>query len=434
MDHLRDLDAEEALLGGGIASYDTLSTMVERMTPDWFGFTEHGLIFRAMQSIYEQSRDIDLKQLGDRMTRTHTLREAGGVAKLAHLESCACPPSKMEYHLGRVEEFWRRRQLLALSGSISQRVNDEGEDLTGLMNDAEEAFYSLRGDTVAGALGIESLLQDVYEEARENEKLEDPLLGVTTGLKDVDEYTSGLQRQDLIVLAARPSMGKTALALKMARAAAASKSVLLFSLEMSSRALVTRMVSQMTRIDGRRIRRGRLSETEWQSVAKSMGALSTLNLHIDDRSSTSPTAARLKTQKLQRQQPVGLVVIDYLQLMTLPGKNNSRVDEVTKISQGCKALAKDCDVPVLALSQLSRASETASRRPQLSDLRDSGSIEQDADVVMFLYHPYKQKEEDAEQGKCECIFGKQRNGPTGTVPLFWDEPYARFDNWIYGPV
>lgn len=432
---LRDLDAEEAALGAAIAHYDVLSEVCERAEPDWFGFNENALIFRALTYLYENSsgQDIEMKMVVDRMRATQTLSPAGGAEKVAHVANSACRPSQVDYNIGRVEDL-RRRRLILKMGSDMERASDESVDLGELMTSAEEAFYTLSSDDVGGARDVASLLSDVMTEAEVNAKREEPLLGVSSGLSSLDDMTCGFQRGDLTVLAARPSMGKTSLALKVARTVANDQAVVFFSLEMSARALITRILSMQTHIDGRRIRRGRLSESEWTVITDGTKVLSDAKLHIDDRSGISPTAARLKIQKLQKREPVGLVVVDYLQLMTVAGKQDSRVNEVTKVSQGLKAIAKDCDVPVVALSQLSRAPDHGGthRRPILADLRDSGSIEQDADIVMFLFHPWKVKEQDAERGKCECIIAKQRNGPTGTVPLFWDEPYARFDNWTEG--
>jgi len=431
---MRDLDAEEALLGAAIVSYDTLGLICEKVTPDWFGFNDNALIFRALQHLFEQSatQDIDLKMVSDRMQRTHTLPDAGGAEKLAHVKGCAAAPSRVSYFMDRVEEFWRRRRIFALGSSMSDRVTDEAIDLSVLMNDAEEAFHTLTDDAEGGMHTVESLLADIHTEAQDNSTRDNPLLGVSSGLEGLDEATAGFQPGDLVLLAARPSMGKTALALKIAQTVGAGTGVVFFSLEMSAKSLILRLLSSMCRIDGRRVRRGRMAEKEWSEVTRATSELSSLHLHIEDRSGISATAARHKVSKIQRQHEVGLVVIDYLQLMGTPGRSFSRNEEVTKVSQGLKALAKDCQVPVLALSQLSRGPDLGGqhRRPQLADLRDSGALEQDADIVLMLFHPAKVGEADAERNKCECIVAKQRNGPTGTVPLYWDETFARFDNWV----
>ncbi len=439
------LEAETAVLGGMLIDREAVTRAVEHLNESMFYREANRRLYRAMIRLYERGDVIDVITVSEELKKTGEMESSGGFDYLAALVDAVPTAANLEYHARIVREKALLRRLVEQASQIIRDVYDQGErTVEELLDDAEARIFRVaESHSREGFVWIKEILWSAFEHIEKLQESAGGITGVPTGFPDLDRMTTGFQKGDLIIVAARPSMGKTSWVLNVAANASIGHSVpaAIFSLEMSSGQLVQRLLCAEGRIDAQRLRRGRLGQEEHQRLAAAAGHLNTAPIWIDDQPGTNVLEIRAKARRLQSElradgKELGIVVIDYLQLMSGAARTESRVQEVSEISRGLKALARELDVPVIALSQLSRGPEQRTdKRPMLSDLRESGSIEQDADLVMFLYRPeyYAPPEKREElEGKAELIVGKQRNGPTGVVELFFQKAYTRFDSVARG--
>lgn len=424
------IDAEQSVLGAMIVDKEAINVAVESIKPDDFYKQANGEIYEAIIILFNKNEPVDLITLSEELKRRGTLDNIGGVTYLANLSSSVATTANVEYYCKIVEEKSILRRLIRSSDEIMSKAYEDSEDVNAIIETAEKNIFDItQGSQREGFAPISQVLLDSFAKIEEMAANKGALTGLTTGLIDIDHKLSGLQKSDLVLLAARPSMGKTALGINIATNAAlkANASVAIFSLEMSKEQLVQRIIASTAHVDLMKIISGRLVEDEWVQIINSMGPLSQLGMFIDDTAGISLMEMKAKCRRLKIEKGLDLIVIDYLQLMQMEGKVESRQQEISSISRGLKALAKEMDCPVIALSQLSRAPELrADHRPILSDLRESGAIEQDADVVLFLYRDEYYHEDSEQKNIGELIIAKHRNGPTGTVELVWKKEFTKF--------
>jgi replicative DNA helicase len=419
-----DVDAERSVLGAIFIDPDALVRVVEFLHPKHFYKVAHENIYRAIVNLYGRREPADLITVPGELRKLGELENSGGVAYLSELVSGVPTASNIEYYARIVRDDAVRRALLVTAGKLGELVFEES-DIDALLDRSEQLLYSVSQDRVhQDFVPVKDTLEVTFERLDELSKTRGALRGTPTGLKTLDRMLSGLQKENLIILAARPSMGKSSLAINFTQYAAVkhAKKVGFFSLEMGRESIVDKMISAQGDIDNWRIATGNLEASDFEKYGIAAGELAEASIFIDDTPGISVLEMRTKARRLQLEHDIDLIVVDYLQLMR--GRNlESRVQEVSEISQALKNLARELRVPVLALSQLSRAVEQrgGEKRPQLSDLRDSGSIEQDADVVMFIYRP---DEEDRENYK--LLIAKHRNGPTGEINLFFKANRTQF--------
>ena len=434
-------EAEISVLGGMLIDGDAVAHALEIVDDSMFYREGNRRIFRSMARLFQRGQVIDPVTISEELKKTDELDLVGGLAYLAELLDAGPTAANIEYHARIVRERALLRRLIEASSAIIRDSYEPGErTVEEILDEAEQHIFQVaQSHDREGFVWIKKILYPTFEKIEQIQAAQGGITGIPTGFSDLDEMTGGFQRGDLVIIAARPSMGKTSLVTGMALHAAISSQVpiALFSLEMSKEQLVQRMLCSEALVDLGRLLRGRLTDDDYVRLAQAAGHLNTAPVWIDDSGSLGVLEMRAKARRLKAEQPdLGLIIVDYIQLMH-GGTSNSenRQQEVSQISRGLKALAKELHVPILALSQLSRAPEQrADHRPQLSDLRESGSLEQDADLVMFLYRPeyYVTQQEAAEkglQGKAELIIGKQRNGPTGAVDLFFRKESTRFENF-----
>ncbi len=432
------VEAEVSVLGGMLLDRDAVARAIEVVNDTMFFREANRRLFRAMVRLYERGSVIDVITLSEELKKTDELGGAGGMQYLAELLDAVPTAANVEYHASIVREKALLRRLIDAAQGIVRDAYEPGERaVEEVLDEAEQKVFQVaQSHAREGFVWIKEILWPTFEHIEKLQGSKGGITGVPTGFRDLDNMTTGLQNGDLVIVAARPSMGKTSWVLNVAQTAAIEHQVpvALFSLEMSKEQLVLRLLCSEGRVDAQKLRQGRLSPEEHQRLAAAAGHLNTAPLWIDDSPGATVLEMRAKARRLKAEADVGLVVIDYMQLMSGTGKSDSRVQEVSAISRGLKALARELDVPVIALSQLSRAPEQRhDRKPQLSDLRESGSIEQDADLVMFLFRPEYyfgpvDEEGNSVEGKAELIVSKQRNGPTGVVDLFFHKAYTRFDS------
>jgi replicative DNA helicase len=419
---------------------DAVLRAVEFLSADTFYAERHRRLFRAMQSIAEKGGVVDPLTLSHELSLRGELEGAGGKDYIGFLVDAVPTAANIEYHARIVREKAILRRLIEVSTTIVAEAFGGLTTAQELLDEAESRIFQVaQQQTRDGFTRIKELLWPTMERIEALSKGGKSVTGVASGFTDLDELTSGFQPADLIIVAARPSMGKTAFTLNVAQHAAIETNVpvAFFSLEMSKESLVQRMLTSEARIDAQRLRKGMLRDDDFPRLARAAGILSSAPVWIDDSPGITLLEMRSKARRLKADAGVGLVVVDYLQLMQGPANSESRQQEVSQISRGLKALAKELNVPVVALSQLSRAPEQRTgenKRPQLSDLRESGAIEQDADLIMFLYRQEfydgpVDKDGNSLEGKAEVIVGKQRNGPTGIVNLFFQKQFTRFENF-----
>jgi replicative DNA helicase len=398
----------------------------------------HRRLFRAMIRLSERGDVIDVITLSEELKKTGELEAAGGLPYLAELLDAVPTAANIEYHAKIVREKALLRNLIEAASVIIRDAYEQGErSVDEVLDEAEQRVFQVaQSHERGGFVRIKEILWPTFEHIEHLQQSKTGITGVPAGFPDLDRMTTGFQRGDLCIVAARPSMGKTSWVLNVAQNVAIEHEVpvAIFSLEMSKEQLVQRLLCAEGRVDSQRLRRGQLSPDEYQRLAAAAGHLNTASIWIDDSPGNTVLEMRAKARRLMAESTFGLLVIDYMQLMSSHRSSESRTQEVSEISRGLKALARELEIPVIALSQLSRAPEQRTdRRPQLSDLRESGSIEQDADLVMFLYRPEYyfgpiDKDGTSVEGKAELIIGKQRNGPTGTVELYFHKEYTRFDS------
>ncbi len=438
------LEAESAVLGSIMIDPEALGRIVESVQPHFFYRTQHRKIFAAAITLYEKNDPIDLITLSEELKRRKELEEIGSSYFLTELAESIPSSANIEYHARIVREKYILRKLIEESANIARDCYEGEDDVSDILDRSEQRIFSLSDDkSRKGFEHISPIMHATFESIEKFHDREGSVTGVPTGFQKFDELTSGLQDSELVIVAGRPSMGKTAFCLNLARNAAIDGKIPVgfFSLEMSSQQLAMRLLTSEARVDAHRLRTGRLADEEWQQLSMRAGYLAEAPIYIDETPGLSVLELRSKARRMKKEYDIGLIVVDYLQLMQGPKGVESRQQEISTISRSLKALAKELDVPVLALSQLSRAVEMrgGERRPMLSDLRESGAIEQDADMVCFIYRPeFYMKHEEAEEkdlvGRAEVIIGKQRNGPIGTVNLTFIKQYARFENSIDEPV
>lgn len=427
------MEAEQSVLGAMILDKESINTAIERLHPDDFYKGANKEIFEAIVSLFNRSEPVDLITLSEELKKRGTLENVGGVSYLAELSGGIATTSNVKYYCDIVEEKSILRRLIKSCDEIVTKSYDGNEEVNSIIEEAEKSIFDItQGRHRSGFAPLKNVLLDSFAKIEEMAANQGELTGLTTGFIDIDNKLSGMQKSDLILLAARPSMGKTALGINIATNAAlkAEASVAIFSLEMSKEQLVQRMISSVAHVDLQKIISGNLNEEEWIQIIDAMGPLSQAKVFIDDTAGISLTEMKAKCRRLKIENGLDLVLIDYLQLMQLnSNRYENRQQEISAISRGLKALAKEMECPVIALSQLSRAPELrADHRPILSDLRESGAIEQDADVVLFLYRDEYYHEDSDKKNIGEVIIAKHRNGPTGTVELVWKKEFTKFLN------
>jgi replicative DNA helicase len=431
----QSLEAEESILSAILVDNNTLLEILEILSPEDFYRSAHQKIFSAISELFSRNEPVDLVTLTNILREHDRLEEIGGAAYLANLVDTVPLAVNAQYYTKIVYDKACLRRLIEKTNSIAKRCFEDRGDVDNVIDFAESSIFEISENKIRPAfypIGkiIESNI-DVLEERQGNRAL---VTGVATGFTKLDELTAGLQKSDLVILAGRPGMGKTALALNIAKNAAvdANIPVAIFSLEMSKEQLSFRMLSSEARIDSSRLRRGFISQDDWIKITDSAGVLSQAPIFIDDSPNITALEIRAKSRRLKMEKDIGLIIIDYLQLMKSRASAERRDLEISEISRSLKALAKELDLPVVALSQLNRKLEERSdKRPQLADLRESGALEQDADVVAFLYRDelYNKDENNPNKGKAELIVSKQRNGPTGFCILTFLDTYTRFENY-----
>lgn len=437
----QSLESERALLGALLLRPDAIHDVADLIREDSFYAEKHRHIYAAMRELSDRGEPIDLLSLGERLQTQGLLERAGGRAYLAELAAAAPAPGNYSHYADLVSRKHLMRSLIDASYEITEAAYDEGRETLEVLDEAEKKIYAIGNASASHKfIAIADKMHDAWERLEALSKKEDGIRGVPSGFPDLDALLSGFHPSDLIILAARPSVGKTSLALDIARNAAVRHNVPvgIFSLEMSSEQLVDRMLASESYVNSWKIRTGAVrDEADFSKIRDALEVLSKAPIYIDDKPGNNILAMRAVARRLKRERGIGLIVVDYLQLMTPVGAkaSDSLVQQVTEISRSLKGLARELDVPVIALSQLSRAVEQRGGKPRLSDLRDSGSIEQDADVVMFIHREDKINKESDRPGMAEILVEKHRNGPTGKVDLFFDDKrttYMPVDKSGYG--
>jgi len=437
-----DLDAEKSALGAMLLNSEATAIGLSKLHAEDFYRPAHARIYDAVAALFSRGEPCDVVTVAARLESTGELEQVGGKTYLLDVVNTVPLAGNVGQYAGIVKRMSLLRRLILASTHIAALGYEAPDDIDEVIEQAEKEIFAVTNERVETTFKpIEELMTEGWKKLEELYERQEHLTGVTTGWPDLDKLLAGLHRGDLIILAARPSVGKTAFALNLAvNAAKSGVAVGVFSLEMSAEQLVMRVLSSESRVDGQKLRTGRLSDSDWKPLMDAMGRLDGCDLHVDDTPALSIMELRAKARRMFRGKKAGLLIVDYLQLMQPQGRRSeNRQVEIAEISRGLKILAKELDLPVLALSQLSRAVEQrADKRPMLSDLRESGAIEQDADVVMFIHRDtYKREDEMADErsgghqlgkGLAEIIVAKHRNGPTDNVQLVYHEPYMRFVN------
>lgn len=433
------VEAEQSILGGLMLDNQVWDKISTKLCETDFYRTEHRILFRAIVDLSRKEQPFDVVTLLDALKSHNALDDAGGEAYLFELANNTPSVANVTAYADIVREKSVQRQLITVANEIADSAyNPQGREVSELLDHAETRVFAV-GEQTGGDGGpenIKSILVRTVDRIDALYHSGDSLTGLSTGLKDLDEKTAGLQPSDLVIVAGRPSMGKTTLVMNMAEHAAiqSNKPVLVFSMEMPSDSLAMRMMSSLGRIDQQRLRTGKLEEDDWPRVTSAVHMLSEAPLYVDDTPGLSPAEMRARARRLAREQgALGLIVVDYLQLMKVPGfKADNRTAEISEISRSLKSLAKELKVPVIALSQLNRSLEQRQdKRPVMSDLRESGAIEQDADLICFIYRDEVYNEDSPDKGTAELIIAKQRNGPIGKVRVAFLGQYTRFEDLAF---
>ena len=435
------IELEEAVLGSLLIDRNALSKVIDILTPETFYVDAHQAVFSVVKDLFSESQPVDILTVAQALRKAGQLERIGGEAKLINLSTRVSSSAHIEYHARIVVQKHIQRELIRIASELTEKAYDESTDVLDLLDSAEQSLFSVsQGNLKRNYESSLNLVKQALDRISAISQREG-LSGVPSGFRDLDRVTSGWQNSDLVILAARPGMGKTAFVLSMARNIAISHKipVAVFSLEMSSVQLITRMISSETGIGAEKLRRGNLDTTEWAQLTSKVKTLQDAHIYIDDTPGLSIFDLRAKCRRLVSQHKIGIIIIDYLQLMTAGNSKSggNREQEISSISRALKSIAKELDIPVIALSQLSRAVETrgGSKRPLLSDLRESGAIEQDADIVSFIYRPeyYGIHEWDDDSGvpadgQAELIIAKHRNGSLENVRLRFEASMARFSD------
>jgi len=431
----QNVEAEQALLGTILIQDKSLLKIVEILSPDDFYRNAHKAIFEVMVTLFERSEPHDLVTVTSSLRDQNRLEQVGGSAYLTELTDVIPFTGMLVHHARIIREKSILRRLIETSSDVAARRYDAQGDLEALVDRAEQTIFEIaQAKKKQGFEPMAKIVPKAFERVTKLAERKEHITGVSTGYEELDRMTAGLQPSDMIVLAGRPSMGKTALAMNIVQHAALINKVpvAVFSLEMSMEQLALRMLCSVGRIDAQRIRTGHLQENDWPKLTRATGMLADSPVYIDDTAGMTVLEMRAKARRLKSEHDLGMVVVDYLQLMQGNSRIENRTQEISDISRSLKAMAKELDVPVIALSQLNRSLESRTdKRPQLSDLRESGAIEQDADVIMFIYRDevYNKAEDNPNRGIAELIVGKQRNGPIGTVKLTFLGHITTFESY-----
>jgi len=428
----QNIDAEEAILGGILLDPEAINRVIDVLRPEAFYISAHQEIYRTAVTLHSQGKPTDLMSITSWLQDHSLLEKVGGQSRLAQLVDRTISAVNIDQYASLVMDKYLRRKLIQVGTEIAQLGYETNSELVKILDQSEQKVFSITQDRPQqGLVPTSDILTDTFSDI-ESRSLGMVMPGIACGFYDLDAMTQGFQRSDLVIVAGRPSMGKTSFVLNIARNISAFHKlpVAVFSLEMSKEQLVYRLLSSESRIESGRLRSGRISQTEWEPLGHAISTLSQLNVYIDDTPDISVTEMRSKARRLQAEngKPLGLILIDYLQLMEGSGSEN-RVQELSKVTRGLKGLARELGVPVIALSQLSRGVESrTNKRPMMSDLRESGSIEQDADLIMMIYRDEYYNPDTPDRGVAEVIITKHRNGPVGTVKLLFEPQFTCFRN------
>lgn len=433
----QNVDAERSVIGGMLIDPSGVTKVLEFLAPDDFYKKSHQVIFDAVINLYQKNEPADLVTITEVLRSEGTLEAAGGASYMSTLVDSMPTAANIVYYAKIVHEKAILRKLIQSATEIIEMGYDaKAGGVDDFLDQAERIIFEIAQRRFKPSfVAVKDIVKDTFKIIEELYEKKEVVTGVPTGFSELDKLTAGFQRSDLIIVAGRPSMGKTAFALNLAAFASMEGGFpsAIFSLEMSKEQLVQRLLCSEARVDASKLRGGFLSNSDWPKLTRAAGSLSDADIYIDDTPAINVLEMRAKARRLQKEKGLGLVVVDYMQLMRGLGKIESREREISEISRSLKALAKELNVPVIALSQLNRALENRQdKRPQLADLRESGSIEQDADVVMFVYRDEVYNKETEDRGVAEIIIGKQRNGPIGRVRLAFLNQYTRFDNLAHG--
>src|SRR3990167_1521632 len=430
------IEAEQSVLGGLMLDNRAWDQIADRVREVDFYRHDHRLIYRVMAKLSEQSKPLDVLTVAEALRELHELDNAGGEVYLFELANNTPSVANIGAYADIVRERSVLRQLIATANDIAgSAFNPQGRNSTELLDAAERQVFSIseQGAKIGGPVNIKEFLAKTMDRIDTLFHMEDPITGVPTGYHDLDEMTSGLQSSDLVIIAGRPSMGKTMLAMNIAEHVVIKSKlpVLIFSMDMPGESIVMRLLSSLCRIDQLRIRTGKLQDEDWPRISSTVSMLSEAPVFIDDTPALSPAEVRARARRIAKEYgQIGLIVVDYLQLMQVPESNENRTAEISEISRSLKSLAKELKVPVVALSQLNRSLEQRTdKRPVMSDLRESGAIEQDADLIVFIYRDEVYNENSSDKGVAEIIIAKQRNGPIGRCRLTFMGQYTCFENF-----
>jgi replicative DNA helicase len=431
----QNIDAEQAVLGTVLLQEKSVLNIAELLAPEDFYRDAHKTIYQAMLDLFDRREPHDLITVTNLLSDRNKLEEIGGAAYLASLTDIIPFSGTLVHHAEIIRKKSILRQLIQTTSEVAARCYDAQDDIDLLVDEAEKTIFEIaQSKKKQGFQAMSDIVPKAFDRITRLFDRQEHITGIATGYEELDRMTAGLQPSDLIILAGRPSMGKTALAMNIVQHIAVIDKipVAVFSLEMSVEQLALRMLCSMGRIDSQRIRTGRLLEKDWPDLTRATGMLTEAPIFIDDTAGITVLEMRAKARRLKSEHNLGLVVVDYLQLMQGRAKTENRAQEISDISRSLKAMAKELEVPVIALSQLNRSLESRTdKRPQLSDLRESGAIEQDADVIAFIYRDevYNKAEDNPNRGLAEIIVGKQRNGPTGIINLTFRADITTFENY-----
>jgi len=434
------IDAEQSVLGGLMLDNRAWDLIVDRVRESDFYRHDHRLIYGVMAKLSQQNKPLDVLTVTEALKELHELDNAGGEVYLYELANNTPTVANIAAYADIVRERSVLRQLIATANDIAgSAFNPQGRSSIELLDAAEREVFAIseQGARVGGPTNIKEFLTKTMDRIDVLFQSNNPITGIATGYHDLDDMTSGLQPSDLVIIAGRPSMGKTMLATNIGEHVAIKerKPVLIFSMEMPGEAIVMRLLSSLCRIDQLRIRTGKLLDEDWPRISSTVSVLSDSPFFIDDTPALSPAELRARARRVAKEQgQLGLIIVDYLQLMQVPGSSENRTAEISEVSRSLKSLAKELKVPVIAISQLNRSLEQrADKRPVMSDLRESGAIEQDADLIAFIYRDEVYNDNSPEKGTAEVIIAKQRNGPIGKVRLTFLGQFTRFDNHLRSP-
>lgn len=428
----QSIEAEQAVLGAMLSSKDAISKALQWVRSHHFYKEAHSKIFLVMSDLFDKGEPIDTISVINKLKKNKQIDDVGGAYFITGLVESVPTTANIESYAKIVLEKFMLRELIRASHELSKDAYNDQQDVGEILDAAEQTIFGITQDRLRGGfMPIDGILHETFQNLDRIASNPGSVTGVASGLIDLDEITSGFQKGDLVIIAGRPSMGKTALALSVMRNAAIDFKVPvgMFSLEMANHQLAQRLLCAEGRVDSHLVRTGKLPKNQWKNLSLAVGSLAEAEIYLDDTPAITVLELRAKARRLKAEKNLGLIIVDYLQLMQGPRNIESRQQEISTISRSLKALAKELDVPVIALSQLSRAVEQRSdHRPQLSDLRESGAIEQDADVVIFLYRSWVYSREEEDKGRAQAIVAKQRNGPIGTVDLSFIDRFARFES------